>query len=172
MIIAYQGIGPFIHPSAYIQSSAQVIGDVHIGAESSVWFNAVIRGDVHPIRIGARTSVQDNSTIHVSSGRWATVVGDDVTIGHAVVLHGCTVGNLCLIGIRAVVLDGCEIGDECLVGAGALVTPGTKVPAGQLVLGSPAKVVRPLKPEELVLLRQSAANYVRTAASYRAEGIT
>ncbi len=142
MLLSYQRRAPQVHPSAYVQASAQVIGDVVIGAESSVWFNAVVRGDVHPIRIGARTNLQDNVTVHVTAGRWPTIVGDDVTVAHAVVLHGCSIADRCLIGMGAIVMDGVEIGEQCLIGAGALVTPGTRIPAGQLVMGQPAKVVR------------------------------
>jgi carbonic anhydrase/acetyltransferase-like protein (isoleucine patch superfamily) len=167
MLVAYAGRQPRIDPSAYVQASAQIIGDVEIGAYSSVWFNVVIRGDVHPIRIGARTNIQDNSTVHVTGGRWPTIIGDDVTVGHAVVLHGCRIADRCLIGIGAIVLDGAEIEADCLIAAGSLVTPGTHVPSGHLAKGSPAKVARPLRPDELAHLRQSAANYVEHAAAYR-----
>jgi carbonic anhydrase/acetyltransferase-like protein (isoleucine patch superfamily) len=167
MLITYKGVAPQIDPSAFVQPSAQIIGDVVIGAQSSVWFNAVIRGDVHFIRIGARTNIQDNATIHVTNGRWPTVLGDDVTVAHAVVLHGCRVGDRCLIGIGAIILDGVEIADDCLIAAGSLLTPGTKIPAGQLVMGRPAKAVRPLGPDELAHLRQSAANYVGYAEAYK-----
>lgn len=171
MLIVHNGVAPRIAPSAYVQASAQVIGDVHLGAESSVWFNAVLRGDVFHIRIGARTSIQDNSTVHVTTGRHATLIGDDVTVGHNVVLHGCTVGDRCLIGIGAIVLDRCVVGNDCLVGAGALLTPGTVVPPGHLVLGRPAAVVRPLTDAERAGVLQSARGYVETAARYRAQGI-
>jgi carbonic anhydrase/acetyltransferase-like protein (isoleucine patch superfamily) len=171
MLLPYQGRRPQIDASAYVQHSAQIIGDVVIGAQSSVWFNTVIRGDVHHIRIGVRTNVQDNATLHVTSNRWPTLVGDDVTIGHAVILHGCRIGNRCLIGMGAIVMDGAEIGDDCLVAAGALVTPGTQIPAGHLVLGRPATATRPLRADELASLRESAAHYVAHAASYRAQGI-
>jgi len=171
MLIPYHGHSPQIDPSAYVQQSAQIIGDVVIGAQSSVWFNVVIRGDVHPIRIGARTNIQDNSTVHVTSGRWATIIGDDVTAGHAVVLHGCRIGDRCLIGIGAIIMDGVEIGDDCLIGAGSLLTPGTKVPSQSVVMGSPARVVRPLRAEELARLKESAGHYVAHAANYRAQKI-
>jgi carbonic anhydrase/acetyltransferase-like protein (isoleucine patch superfamily) len=171
MLISHNGITPDVNATAYVHSSAQIIGDVHVGAQSSVWFNAVIRADVFHIRIGARTNVQDNSTIHVTTDKWPTIVGDDVTIGHNAVLHGCTVGNRCLVGIGAIVLDGCEIGDDCIVAAGSLVTPGTKVEPGQLVLGSPAKAVRRLEESELEYLRASAGNYVANAERYRRQGI-
>jgi len=171
MVIALPGAAPRIDPTAYIHSSAHVIGDVHVGAESSVWFHTVVRGDVHSVRIGQRTNIQDNATVHVTRDRHATVIGDEVTVGHNAVVHGCTIGNRCLIGIAAVVLDGCVIGDDCLIGAGALLTPGTTMPAGQLVLGCPARVVRPLTDAERHSLIQSAANYVANAARYRTAGI-
>jgi carbonic anhydrase/acetyltransferase-like protein (isoleucine patch superfamily) len=171
MLIAYAGRLPQVDSSAYVQQSAQVIGDVVIGPQSSVWFNVVIRGDVHHIRIGARTNIQDNTTVHVTGGRWPTLVGDDVTVAHAVIVHGCRVGNRCLIGMGAIVMDGAEIGDDCLVAAGSLVTSGTQIPPGQLVMGRPAAVARPLRPEEIARLKESAQHYVAHAASYRAQGI-
>lgn len=171
MIIAHGGITPAIHNGAYVQSSARVVGDVAIAAESSVWFNAVLRGDVNYIRIGARTNVQDNATVHVAGGRYPTLVGDDVTVGHNAVLHGCTIGDRCLIGIGAIVLDGCVIGDDCIVGAGALVTPRTGLEPGWLMLGSPAKPARPINAAEREHLLQSARNYVVNAARYREQGI-
>jgi carbonic anhydrase/acetyltransferase-like protein (isoleucine patch superfamily) len=171
MIIAFDGKVPVIDPTASVHGSAQVIGDVHLGAQSSVWFNTVIRGDVHHVRIGARTNIQDNSTIHVTSGRWPTIVGSDVTVAHGVILHGCTIEDRCLIAIGAIVLDGAEIGEECMIGAAALVTPGTRVPPGHLVLGSPARVVRPLTAEERDQVRATAAKYVRYAEQYRAQGL-
>lgn len=166
MIIAFREHQPRIDPSAYVQASAQIIGDVEIGAQSSVWFNVVIRADVYPIRIGARTNIQDNSTIHVTGGRWSTTIGNEVTVGHGVILHGCNVGDRCLIGIGAIVLDGVEIEADCLIAAGSLVAPGTRIPTGHLAKGSPAKVARPLRPEELAHLKQSAANYIEHAAAY------
>ena len=171
MLIALDRLTPQVDPSAYVQSSARVIGDVHIGADSSVWFNAVIRADVEAVRIGARTNLQDNATVHVTRARHATRIGDEVTIGHNAVLHGCTIGNGCLIGIGAIVLDRCTVGDDCLIGAGALLTPGTGIPPGSLVLGSPARVIRPLSDAERQQIRQSAAGYVANAARYRAAGI-
>jgi carbonic anhydrase/acetyltransferase-like protein (isoleucine patch superfamily) len=171
MLLPFNGTAPQIDPTAYVQSSARVIGDVHLGAHASIWFQTVVRADVHHIRIGSRSNIQDSSTIHVTSGVWPTIVGDDVTVGHGVILHGCTIGNRCLVGIGAIVLDGCVIGDECLIGAGALLTPGTKIAAGHLVLGSPAKVVRKLKPAEREHIRQSAQNYVERAMQYRQQAI-
>lgn len=171
MLIAFNNITPEVDSTAYVHSSAQVIGDVHIGAQSSVWFNSVIRADVHQIRIGRQSNIQDNATIHVTSGRWATLIGDEVTIAHGVILHGCTIGNRCLIGIGAIVLDGCRIEDECLIAAGSVVAPATVAPGGHLLLGSPAKPVRPLRDDERQVLRQSAANYVAYAERYRSQGI-
>ena len=171
MLIAYNGLQPRLAPGAYVQASAQVLGDVHLGADSSVWFNAVLRGDGYPIRVGARTNIQDNATLHIATGRHATTVGDDVTVGHHAVLHACTIGQRCLIGIGAIVLDRCVVGDDCLIGAAALLTPGTVIPPGYLALGSPAKVIRPLRDSEREQILASARHYVDTAARYRAHGI-
>lgn len=167
MLVAYKGVLPQVDASAYINASAQVIGDVVIGAHSSVWFNVVIRADVHHIRIGARTNIQDNSTVHVTRGRWGTSVGDGVTVAHGVILHGCRIGDRCLVGMGAIVMDGAEVEDECMIAAGSLVTPGTKVPRGYLVMGSPARATRPLRPEEVAQLHWSAEQYVAYAHTYR-----
>jgi carbonic anhydrase/acetyltransferase-like protein (isoleucine patch superfamily) len=129
-----------------------------------------VRGDVNHVRIGARTNLQDLTVVHVTSGRHPTVIGDDVTVGHRAVLHGCTVRDRCLVGIGAIVLDGAVVGPDAMVGAGALVPPGMVVPPRTLVLGSPAKVKRELTPEEIASLRTSAANYAGYAARYRGEG--
>jgi carbonic anhydrase/acetyltransferase-like protein (isoleucine patch superfamily) len=170
MLMPYKGRLPDIDSSAYVSPSAQVIGDVVIGAQSSVWFNVVIRGDVHEIRIGARTNIQDNSTVHVTRGLWGTFVGDDVSVAHGVILHGCRIGNCCLIGMGAIVMDGVEVEDECLIAAGSLVTPGKKIPRGHLVMGNPAKVVRELRPEDFAQLRLTAEHYIEYAATYRQQG--
>ena len=167
VITGFRGVDPSIDPTVFVAASAVVVGDVVIGAEASVWFHTVVRGDVGPIRIGARTNLQDHVTVHVVGGKHDTTIGDDVTVGHRAIVHGCTLGNRVLIGMGAVVLDGAEIGDDCLVGAGALVTPGMRVPAGRLVLGNPARVVRELGDDECAALRASAANYVGYAAEYR-----
>ena len=171
MIAAFGHHTPQIDPDAFVVDSAVVIGDVVLGPDASVWFHTVLRGDVERIRIGARSNLQDNTTVHVTGGRWPTLVGEAVTVGHAAVLHGCAVGDHSLIGIGAVVLDGAVIESECLIGAGALVTPGTHVPARSLFLGRPARRVRELTGEEIARLRQSAANYVERARAYRAAGI-
>jgi carbonic anhydrase/acetyltransferase-like protein (isoleucine patch superfamily) len=162
---------PRIDPTAFVVDSAVVIGDVVLGPESSLWFHAVVRGDVERVRIGARSNVQDNATVHVTRGRWPTIVGDGVTVGHAAVLHGCTVGDHCLVGIGAIVLDGVVIEPECLIGAGAVVTPGTRISARSLVLGSPARPVRELSVEEVTRLHQSAASYLDHVRTYRTLGV-
>ena len=171
MIIPFDGKRPQMDPSVYAHSSAQILGDVQMGADSSVWLNTVIRGDVNYIRIGSRTNVQDNSTIHVTGRLWPTIIGDEVTVGHGVILHGCTVGNRCLIGIGAIVLDGCEIGEDCMIGAGSLVTPRSSIPPRHLVLGHPARVVRPLDSREIEELKESAAIYVGHAQHFRSQDI-
>jgi carbonic anhydrase/acetyltransferase-like protein (isoleucine patch superfamily) len=171
MLYSFDGKTPQVHSTAYVHASAQVIGDVILAEGASLWPNVVVRGDVHHIRIGARSNVQDNSTVHVTRERWPTIIGERVTAGHNVVLHGCTIGDLCLIGMGAIVLDGVEIGHQCLLGAGALVTPGTKIPPHQLVLGSPARVVRALRDDELEQLHRSAESYFERAQRYRAQGI-
>ena len=171
MIVPFNGITPRISPDAYVHESAQLIGDVEVGDRASIWYYAVIRADVERIRIGRETNVQDHVTIHVTRGRWPTIIGDGVTIAHRAVLHGCSIGDHSLIGIGAIVLDGVEVGSEVLIAAGALVVPGSKLPPRTLVLGSPAKVVRDLKPEEIEHLHRSAANYVEYARSYRTQGI-
>jgi carbonic anhydrase/acetyltransferase-like protein (isoleucine patch superfamily) len=168
VIIPHHGRWPKIHETAFVASSADVIGEVEIGAHSSIWFQVVIRGDVHSIRIGARTNIQDHSMLHVTRDQSPLTVGDDVTVGHRATLHGCTVGNRVLVGMGAIILDDAVIGDDCVIGAGALVTKGTKIPPGHLVIGMPAKVVRPLKPEEQAWLPKSAENYVNDSREYRA----
>jgi carbonic anhydrase/acetyltransferase-like protein (isoleucine patch superfamily) len=157
---------PRVDPSAFVAELAAVIGDVVVGARSSIWFGAVLRADVHSIRIGEETSIQDNSVIHVTEDQHPTHVGSRVTVGHNVTLHGCTVGDLCIIGMGAVILDRAEIGDHCIIGAGALVTPGTKIPSGWLAVGSPGKPTRPLKENELAWLASSAEHYVKLIDRY------
>ena len=166
MIRTYQGVRPTIAESAFIEETAIVIGDVVIGEESSVWFNTVIRGDVHWIRIGDRTNIQDLCVVHVSRDAYATVLGDDVTVGHHVVLHGCTIKDRVLIGMGAIIMDGAVIGEDCVVGAGALVTEQTIVPPKSLILGAPAKVKRAVTDEELAWIKESAHNYVGYARLY------
>jgi carbonic anhydrase/acetyltransferase-like protein (isoleucine patch superfamily) len=171
MILRYGDMAPKLAADVYVHASAHVIGDVEIGPASSVWFQVVIRADVERVRVGRATNIQDHATIHVSNERWPTILGDGVTIGHRAVLHGCSVGDYALIGIGAIVLDGAEVGSEALVGAGALVAPGAKIPPRTLVLGSPAKPVRNLRPEEIEHLHRSAERYVGYAKSYRDQGL-
>ena len=166
MIKAYKGVTPTIADTAFIEDTAVIVGDVVIEADSSVWFHSVVRGDVNYIRIGRRTNVQDLSLLHVTHDTYPLILGDDVTVGHHVVLHGCTIHNRVLIGMGAVLMDGVVVGDDCIIGAGALVTEHTKIPPGSLVIGSPARVKRPLREAELSWLKESARNYVRYARDY------
>ncbi len=162
----YKNMIPRIDSSVFLAENAVVIGDVEIGEDSSVWYGAVIRGDVNYIRIGKRTNIQDNSVVHVTHDTYPTIVGDDVTVGHRVVLHGCIIKDHVLVGMGAVVMDGVEVDHYVIVGAGALLTPGKKIPSGVLVAGFPAKVIRELRPEEIKLIEESSLNYVRYKNSY------
>lgn len=166
LVKTFDGKTPQLHPTVFLAENASVIGDVIVGARSSIWFGAVLRGDVHSIRIGEETSIQDNTVVHVTEHQHSTTVGSKVTVGHNVTLHGCNVGDLCIIGMGAVILDRAEIGDRCIIGAGALVTPGTKIPAGWLAVGSPARPSRPLREEELAWLADSAQHYVNLLERY------
>lgn len=166
MIKAYKGVTPTIADSAFIEDTAVIVGDVVIEADSSVWFHSVVRGDVNYIRIGRRTNVQDLSLLHVTHDTYPLILGDDVTVGHHVVLHGCTIQNRVLVGMGAVLMDGVVVGDDCIIGAGDLVTEHTKIPPGSLVIGSPARVTRPLREAELAWLKESAQNYVSYARDY------
>jgi carbonic anhydrase/acetyltransferase-like protein (isoleucine patch superfamily) len=166
MIRTFQGIRPTIPTSCFIEETAVVIGDVVMGEGCSVWFNAVIRGDVHYIRIGERTNVQDLCMLHVTHDTHPLIIGTDVTIGHNVVLHGCTIQDRVLVGMGAIIMDGAVIGEDSVVGAGALVVEGTIVPSKSLILGSPAKVKRPITEKELAWIKESAENYVKYAQQY------
>lgn len=161
-----QGISPMIAESAWVADSAEVMGDVVLGEDVSVWFGVVIRGDTDTIRIGARSNIQDLSVLHADLGM-PLQIGTGVTVGHKVMLHGCTIGDDSLIGIGAIVLNGAKIGKACLVGAGALVTEGKAFPDGSMIIGSPAKAVRSLTPEQLQGLRESAAHYVANARNFK-----
>lgn len=169
-ILPYRGVWPRIHESAFLAGGVRVIGDVEIGAHSSVWFNAVVRGDVCPIRIGERTNVQDNVTLHVTHETGPLTIGDRVTIGHGAVLHACTVNEHVLIGMNATVLDGTALEPYTLVGAGSLVRPGFTAPSGSLVAGVPAKVKRELTDDERQMIEESPDNYVRYFEVYREGG--
>jgi len=169
MLRPFRSIHPTVDPSAFVDMSAQVIGDVHIGPESSVWMNVVVRGDVNHIRIGSRTNVQDLTLVHVMRETHPTIVGDDVTIGHSVVVHGCTIEDRCLIGMVAILLNGCRIGGGSIVAAGTLVPEGMIVPPGSMVMGVPGKVRRSLTPEEDASIKWYADNYVRYRLDFQAE---
>ncbi len=161
---------PRIHPDVWIAPGAVVVGDVEIGADSSVWYGSVLRGDVNSIRVGARTNIQDQCVVHVTAGRFPAEIGDEVTVGHRAVVHGCRVADGALIGIGAIVLDGASVGEGALVAAGALVTPEMVVPARVLVRGIPARVVRDLSDDERRLQKERALEYVNTARRHATSG--
>jgi len=171
MIQHFNSIKPDCHSSVFVAPSAWVIGEVKIGEGSSVWFNSVVRGDVNSIVIGERTNIQDLSMLHVTNREAPTpaplIIGNDVTIGHRVVAHGCRISDRCLIGIGAVILDGVIIEEDCIIGAGSVITPGKRIPAGSMVFGSPAKVIRELTAEERSFLVKSAAHYSKLAQNYK-----
>jgi carbonic anhydrase/acetyltransferase-like protein (isoleucine patch superfamily) len=169
MILEHKGRSPKIDSSVFLAPGSCVIGDVQIGEETSIWFNVIVRGDVNHIHIGQRTNIQDGSVIHVTLDTHPTVIGDDVSVGHGVILHGCTVQDKCLVGIGAKVLDGAVIGESSLVAAGSLVTPGTKIPPRSLVMGSPAKVKRSLTKDECCDMHAISERYLRYKEEYRTE---
>jgi carbonic anhydrase/acetyltransferase-like protein (isoleucine patch superfamily) len=165
-IYELDGVAPRVAASAWVADNAQVMGDVVIGENASVWFGTTVRGDTDTITIGAGSNIQDGSVLHADDGV-PLVVGANVTVGHQVMLHGCTIGDGSLIGIGAIVLNGAKIGQHCLVGAGALVTEGKEFPDGSMILGSPARVVKNLSPEQIEGLRQSALHYQQNAERFR-----
>lgn len=171
-IRSYRGIKPQFSDRVYIDPTAVIVGDVQIGAESSIWPFVAARGDVNFIRIGARTNIQDSTVLHVTrtsdsnANGYPLIIGDDVTVGHHVMLHGCDVGNRILIGMSAVIMDGAVVEDDVIIGAGSLVPPGKQLRSGYLYVGSPVKEIRPLTAAELTFLPQSAANYVRLKEDY------
>jgi carbonic anhydrase/acetyltransferase-like protein (isoleucine patch superfamily) len=167
MLRPYRGVLPRIDPTAYVDQSAQVIGDVDIGAESSVWMSAVIRGDVNRIRIGRRSNVQDGTVVHVMKDSHATTIGDNVTIGHAAVVHGCTIENQCLIGMGAILLNGSHVGPQSIVAAGTLLVEGMRVPPRSLVMGIPGKVKRLLTHAEIAGIQMYADRYVSYRLDYQ-----
>ncbi len=167
MITPLPGKIPSIGEGVFIAPGAHVIGDVSIGDRVSIFFGAVLRGDLLSISIGSETNIQEHSMLHTTNGRSPTIVGDQVTIGHRALVHGCTVGNRCLVGMGSIILDDTVIEDECLIGAGTLITEGKRIPAGSMVLGSPGKVVRALTDSERAGLRAAAAGYVETGALFR-----
>ncbi len=171
---SFEGITPHIAPSAYVDAQALVLGDVHLGEDSSIWPMTVVRGDVHSIRIGNRTNIQDGSVVHVTHdceffpGGFSTTIGDDVTIGHNATVHACTIGDRCLIGMGAIVLDGSVIAADTMIGSGCLVPPGKQLEGGHLWVGSPARKIRELTDKELEYLRYSAAHYVDNKNRFKA----
>lgn len=167
MIIKYKNIEPQIAPDAFIAESADIIGDVIVDELSSLWYKTVARGDVNFIRIGKRTNIQDGSMLHVTTDKYPLIIGDDVTVGHGAILHGCTIGNCCLIGMGAVILDDAKIGDGSIIGAGAVVPEHAVIEPGTLVMGIPAKPKRKLTKEEIEGILQSAVNYVELCRAYR-----
>lgn len=166
MIRTFQGIKPTVPQSCFVEETAVVIGDTVLGEDCSVWFNAVIRGDVNCIRIGFRTNVQDLCMLHVTHDTHPLIIGNEVTIGHSVVLHGCTIHDRVLVGMGAIIMDGAVIGEDSVVGAGALVVEGTVVPPKSVILGSPARVQRPATEKEIAWIKESAENYVKYARRY------
>jgi gamma-carbonic anhydrase len=169
MIRPFRGVYPQIPDSAYVDVSAQVIGDVHLGEQASVWCNAVLRGDMFYIRIGDRTNIQDNCVVHTRTGSHPTVLEEEVTVGHSVTLHGCYVERGALIGIGSIVLDDVRVGAQSLIAAGSLLSPGTVIPPRSLVMGAPGRVKRPLTDEEVVGLEAFWKNYVDYVPKYKSE---
>jgi len=167
IIMPYRGVLPTIDPTAFIAPGATIIGDVVIGAEASVWPGCVLRGDVHHIRVGARTNIQDGTIVHVTSGGQGTLIGSDVTIGHAVLLHDCTIEDKAFIGMKSCVMDMARVCSHAMLATGALLTNGKTIPTGQLWSGSPAKYWRELRPEELAEIDHRVPHYVNLAKSYR-----
>jgi len=168
MLRPYKGVRPRVHGTAYVDDSAQVIGDVEIGEASSIWMNAVVRGDVHWIRIGARSNVQDGTVVHVMHDTHPTTIGDDVTIGHAAIVHGCTIEHRVLIGMGAILLNGARIGEGSIVAAGTLVPEETRIPPHSLVMGSPGRVKRTLSDAEVASILQFSERYVEYRLDYMA----
>lgn len=166
MLVTYLDKSPKVDPTVFVAPGAYIIGDVSIGAESTIWFNAVLRGDEDTIQIGKKCSIQDNSTIHHYEGA-PVIIEDEVTIGHQVVLHGCKIGKRSIIGMGSVLLDHVEIGEECIIGANTLITQGTKIPPRSLVVGSPGKVVRQITEKDLELIQISIDTYVQKGVQYR-----
>ncbi len=166
MIRPFRNILPRLGKNVFIAEGAAVIGDVHIGDESNVWFGCVIRGDVNTIRIGARTNIQDGTVIHVTRQTGPTSIGSGVTIGHSVLLHACTLEDDCFIGMHSTIMDGAVVESGGWVGAGAIVTPGKRIPKGQIWAGNPARYLRDVKPDEAAFIAISARNYTELAAEY------
>ena len=168
IILHYKGILPRIHPTAFIAPGAVIIGDVEIGADANIWFGCVLRGDVMPITVGARTNIQDGTVVHVTEGRAATSIGADVTIGHSALIHGGTLEDASFVGMHATVMDKCVVQSGAMLAAGAMLPPGKIVPKGQIWAGNPAKFFREMKSEEVAYIPWSAQHYVELSESYKA----
>lgn len=168
-IIAFNGTSPAIAADAFVAPGARIIGNVTIGARASIWYNCVVRGDVGAITIGARTNIQDGSVVHVTGGKYNTVIGEDCLIGHLAMIHGCTLENHAFVGLGAIVMDGCVIETDAMLAAGAMLTPGKRIPAGQLWAGRPAVYLRDLKPDDIARNRAGAAGYVELAQRHKRE---
>ena len=166
MLKAVKGKSPVIDSSCFVAETADVMGDVRVASNASIWYKAVLRGDDNYIEIGENSNIQDNTVIHVAE-LYPTIIGNNVTIGHSAIIHACKIGNNCLIGMGAIVLDGAEIGDETIIGAGSIVSSGKQIPSGVLALGTPAKVIRELTQEEKQNLKVSAEKYVRYANDHK-----
>ncbi len=166
MLRPYRSIFPRVHPTAFVDDTAQVIGDVEVGEESSIWMNVVVRGDVNRIRIGRRTNLQDATVVHVMHDTHPTTIDDEVTVGHGAILHGCAVRSRCLIGMGTVLLNGVEVGENCIVAAGTLLAEETKIPAGSLVVGRPGRVKRALTAQEIGSIGDYAQRYVAYRLEY------
>ena len=171
-LISFGGKSPRIDPAAFVAPGAQLIGDVEIGPEASIWYNCVLRGDVNRIRIGARTNIQDSTVLHVDSPKpgdpegHATIIGEEVLIGHLAMVHGCILHDRAFVGLGSIVMDGCEIASDAMLAAGAMLTPGKRIPAGQLWAGRPAKYVRDLSAADLQGMRAGVAHYVELARAH------
>ncbi|VBB68922.1 carbonic anhydrase, family 3 [invertebrate metagenome] len=166
-VLAWRGVQPHIHGSAFVAPTATVIGNTTIGQDSSIWFGTVVRGDVHEIRIGARTNIQDNSVVHVTGGKYGTYIGSDITIGHRAIIHACTLEDGCFIGMGAVVMDGAVVESCAMVAANAMITPGKRVKAGELWAGSPARSLRPLSAEEINGFSLVTSKYIDLHREYQ-----
>jgi carbonic anhydrase/acetyltransferase-like protein (isoleucine patch superfamily) len=166
VIRPFGAVWPRVAEAGFVAETAVVIGEVGLGRDASVWFGCVVRGDVHRIVIGAESNLQDLTVVHVTGGQHPTMIGDRVTVGHRAILHGCTVADRCLVGMGAIILDGATVGTGAIVAAGAVVPPGANIPPGMLAMGAPARVVRPVTPEEQASIDQSAAIYVELAHRY------
>ena len=167
LVLPYKRVHPTIHPDAFLAPTAVVIGDVVVGAQAGIWFNCVVRGDVHEIRIGERTNIQDGTIVHVTGGKYGTYIGSDITIGHGAVIHACTLEDGCFIGMGATLLDGVVVETGAMVAAGAVVTPCKRVKAGELWGGNPARLLRMLRDDEIAFFPRSSARYVELARDYR-----